>query len=123
MNVPILHLRAYVGGPTLCTGGTAIESSHSGTDEAAGAFVDTRYPLWIAGGKVAGVEWLGYVFPEPVEIREISWWGEGWTFSPEDFNLEYSVDGVTWLLRQSYTYFGWEDDYGTSSPSVFLVTE
>lgn len=103
-----LEMSNTPGGPNLCSGGSGIASTNynSWGWTLAGAFDGnkTSFPNgWAATPHAApgGVPaYLGYVFPAPVSINEVRITSRNdslQAYSPKDFIIQSSENGVDWL--------------------------
>ena len=95
------RMAGTVGGPDLCTGGTATASHASG--DAGKLFDDSTGTYWINGGP--GVDtWFQYEFTGgDVAIAELAMLPRYAYQSPKDFTLQYSDDGVIWQEEGSWS--------------------
>ena len=96
-----LDFRATIGGSDQCAGGTAIESGHYPTLDAARAFDNDAETDW--GVDVySAPAYLGYDFgaDNDKEVEEVMVKARAYTNDgPSDFTLEYSDDGTTWYSK------------------------
>lgn len=104
-----LEMRSSVGGSNLAAGGTAI-SGGSDSDgvgnEASKAFDGSNASAWARTSTTS--TWLGYHFATPVNVVEIAiYMGASFDWAPRDFTLEYSDDGSTWTVSQTFHGYGW----------------
>ena len=117
--VPELEFRDTAGGVDLCVGGTPLASSSlSPSETALNGFDNNLGTSWVSATKTANVEWLGYSFLAPVDVKQLVWENDSDIFSPTTFNLEYSDNGTDWFLKQSFSGMDWN----ASSTTVFDVT-
>jgi hypothetical protein len=105
-DVPVLsevHFCTTVGGSTVTTGGTAIESSHDAFGEvAANAFDGVLTTNW-APATSTMPQWVGYDFGSgnnklivQFSVRNRDNGGTPANQSPTEFQLQYSDDSTTW---------------------------
>jgi hypothetical protein len=97
-RVSEIEFRATVGGPDLCTGGSAFASSQIGGDfdaqEGVGGLTDNNLTNVWSNGDVAR---FGYAFAAPTNVGEATirnWDGAQPIF--RDGTLDWSVDFATW---------------------------
>lgn len=105
-----LEFRGSVGGSDLTGSGTAL-SGGSGTDnvgsEAAKAFDNNTGTTWTRTS--ATNTWVGYDFGVAVTVAEIAITAEttSLTRSPQAFTLDWSDDGSSWTVADTFTVYGW----------------
>lgn len=116
VGVTELEFRGEAFGPNLAVGGTASASSSAGGFPASDAFDSSLMDhsggndAWATNGTSTG--WLAYDFGTPVDVNEIVVYNRGdGTYaaqSPQDFYIESSDDGSTWVTEWSVTgQTGW----------------
>lgn len=111
------ELRASVGGVDQCSGGTASASHSSGT--AVNLFDDVAGTYWANGGP-SEASWFQYDFgiSGEVDVKEISITPRYASQSPSDFSLQYSDNGVDWLVLASWSGV---TDWGAGVERFFVV--
>jgi hypothetical protein len=112
-----VEFRATAGGAdqttTLTTdagdaNGRAVASGGPGGNEMFRAFdgVTTSANPWAGPGTTN--QYIGYVFPSPVKVEEISLKGTTQTTRmPKDIQVEYSDDGSSWTNQKSISTLSW----------------
>jgi hypothetical protein len=98
------------GGASVCTGGVASASSaNSASNIAAKAFdgVSATGNFWNSGTMaIGGTEWLQYDFGSTprdiVELRIYYPSDFNLTYTPKNFSLYWSDDGITWVRQRSW---------------------
>jgi hypothetical protein len=113
-----LEMRATVGGADQCVGGTPLSSSDFDANVGApgyakaNAFDGNAATAWASGaGGYTAVQYLGYLFAAPVEVRQLRLVSRAetpqWQQVPDTMKLQYTND-VTGVA-------GWTDyaDFGT----------
>lgn len=107
VNVTELEFRDAVGGVDQATGGTSIcGSSYFGGTGSEVWDGNTTSGRWGAetNGVSLGTAWVGYHFSAPVDVKQVALTCSGFdTQAPTAFNLEWSDDGVTWTVLESFT--------------------
>ncbi len=101
----VLRFKGVAGGGMLTGLGTPIDGGHFSTYGPEGAFWKSagtgNSERWlIAQASIPG--WVGYDFPEPVDLAEISMYVGTETYFPTDFLVEHSDDGVAWTTRKAF---------------------
>jgi hypothetical protein len=95
-----IEMKSAFGGADLCTGGTAFSSSNwSASYLPANAFDNNISNAWHSANGSVLPQHIGYQFPAPVDIIEISIRarGDGENgVAPRAWTLEYSNDGITY---------------------------
>ena len=107
VNLTELELRGSIGGVDQATGGTSICGSSyfggTGTEVWDGNTTSDRWGAETNGVSL-GTAWVGYHFATPVDVKQIAMTCSGFnTQAPTAFNLEWSDDGVTWTVLESFT--------------------
>lgn len=107
VNLTELELRGSVGGADQATGGTSLCGSSyfggTGTEVWDGNTTSDRWGAE-ANGVTLGTAWVGYHFAAPVDVKQIAMTCSAWTDeAPIAFNLEWSDDGSTWTVLESFT--------------------
>lgn len=89
-----------IGGSTVTTGGTAIESDHFGALVPANAFDGNTATIWAANTNTKD-EYIGYEFVAPVDIVDMYITSDATFYAQTgiEFTLEYSDDGSTWFIK------------------------
>lgn len=114
VSIAEIEMRATVGGADQCNGGTASASSTNGTAVADRAFDNATGVAWES---LVCPVWIMYEFVDPVDVAEIQIWPRSalYSFSPKDFALEFSDDGVNFTAA---VYYSNVTDWNTTSPGV-----
>lgn len=108
-----IEFRATAGGPDQTypiasdsgeTQGRALCSSEGVGNEAWRAFDNITANLSPWAGTSTANEWVGYVFPTPVEVKEVFITApHQLTRAAKDMLIEYTDDGVTWTTAASFS--------------------
>lgn len=107
-----VDMRVTAGGANQCTGGTPLASSQfdntiGGTGHAKeNAFDGNINTKWATANSTIGQMWIGYQFATAKDIVEIVLTSRNDATvnqSPASFLLEYSDDGVTWVISKMVT--------------------
>ncbi|MBF0263164.1 MAG: discoidin domain-containing protein [Magnetococcales bacterium] len=98
-----LEFRASIGGPSICTGGSAIASGAESSYPAAHAFDGNDATSWYLLGTDAPV-WIGYDlgYGNAAPVEEIAIDASGYS-APSSFSLQHSDDGIIWTTLKSWT--------------------
>ena len=97
-----VELRGTAGGSNLCTGGTV--NANDQWDPASQALDGNTATRWSSNGTPA---WWSYAFPSAVQITQIVITADS-TDAPRDFQLQWSLNGSTWIAAASFTgQVGW----------------
>lgn len=108
-----LQLRATVGGADLTdtAGGTPMSGSDYSVFYVASKAFDGDVATSWRNKTNEPLGWLGYQFPSPVEVLEVALSNGSnlsTAYTPKDFYIEASDDGVTWYIFASVTgQTGW----------------
>lgn len=103
-QITLVEMRTTTDGATVCTGGTAIESGHTGGQTPALAFDANDTTYWQASTTPAA--WIGYHFASPVDIVEyvlVARNSSGYVYMASAWTLEWSDDGATWTVSDTRT--------------------
>ena len=109
LSIPEVEFRATVGGSDQASGGTAVygtQNPNGNPDNlAAAAFDNDTGTKWTSNSNVP--DYLGYHFASAVDVKEVSILGptagNGPTYAPKDFSIDYSDDGSTWTTVKGFT--------------------
>lgn len=89
----------------------ALKSSELGDYEAFKAYDNDSATGWkpAIGDTVPGC-WIGWEEASEVEVYSVTIRvsGESYTYSPTNFDLQYSDDGVNWQTKQNFTFSSWQ---------------
>lgn len=99
-----LQMRTVTDGASVCTGGTAIESGHTGGQTPSLAFDTSDTTYWQAGTTPAA--WIGYQFASPVDIVEyvlVARNSTNYIYMASAWTLEWSDDGISWNIADTRT--------------------
>lgn len=102
----LISMRSTPGGVNRCFGGSPIASGYVsfGPWQSFGGQYNSSFPGWLCNRTLG---FIGYRFAFPVVISEIAYMqainAGGYPSTPRDFTLEYSDDGITWEVANTYT--------------------
>ncbi|GAB0056756.1 hypothetical protein SIID45300_01068 [Candidatus Magnetaquicoccaceae bacterium FCR-1] len=101
--IQAIEFRAIIGGPSICTGGSAMASGAEASHPAAHAFDGSDTTSWYLIGTDAPA-WIGYDLGSgnSASVEEIAILASGYS-APSSFSLQHSDDGLTWTTLKSWT--------------------
>jgi F5/8 type C domain. len=119
-----LELRATAGGADQTSSpgsndgnssGRAISSFVTGGGNEPWRAFDNTSANWFISSANGGSanSWIGYIFPDPVKVEEISITAASTNFNrtPKDMLLQYSDDGVNWETQKTFpSQTGWSSN-------------
>lgn len=121
LAISLIEMRATPGGANQCVGGTASAKSVFGSYDAINAFTSDVGTAWMT--TEARPQWVAYTFPAPVSVTQVllrvaTTAHGGHNQDPKDFTIEYSDDGISWVVAATVTnQTGW----GNNEARLFAV--
>lgn len=98
-----IEFRATIGGADQCAGGTAFGTGVAtfGTVPAQAFDNNNDATVYFVANNIP--HRVGYQFASPVNVEQIAYYVQDRIFTPDNFTLQFSDDGVSWTTYKTYS--------------------